>query len=315
MEIKPLNQRDLKWKDIKLGFSTLTIGTHGCTITALASILGTTPDVINEKLKSVKGFSGAEIIWAKISEAFPQVLSATRHWSYNNDIALKNIPLLIEVSGEKLNNPRGKHWVVFTGNKQMMDPWTGITKSSTWYGASTGMATIELQDVNNSNDNLPELPLDEEKRLHEETRTQLRAEIKNHNETKADYEQQKTITSETKKELNQFIETLAGKLTTIADKNEIIGSVDRLLTLEDQLNQANKVIAKQEQDYKSKEKEWETRLSKLEQDLKDKDSEIKGLREEVNQVILEHKELKREQPIQPKRKPRFSLLQWLRERI
>lgn len=141
------SQRDTRWANEKLGFSDTTIGDYGCTITSIANILDLTPTQVNERLKSVNGFLRNLVIWGKLPEAFPQIKSATRYWSYDNDIALSNLPVLVEVSGAKLNNPNGKHWVVFIGNKQMVDPWTGVTKSSGWYGDPTGMTVLELQST------------------------------------------------------------------------------------------------------------------------------------------------------------------------
>lgn len=217
MSVKPISQRDSKWKDIKLGFSDYTIGTHGCTITALAAILETTPDVVNTKLKEVKGFSGANVIWAQIPLAFPQLKLVWRDYKYDNQKALDNIPLLIEVSGEKLSNPRGKHWVVFIGNKQMMDPWTGVVKASSWYGAPTGMATVELN---------PDYEPGEEKLYTETQMTSMRDQRDaNHNL----YKTEKTLHSVTSTELKGIednnkieLETEKKRLKTIADNMGIM---------------------------------------------------------------------------------------------
>ena len=53
--IQPLNQRDARWKDIKLGFGNTTIGGYGCTITCVAMLAGLTPDDVNARLKNVNG--------------------------------------------------------------------------------------------------------------------------------------------------------------------------------------------------------------------------------------------------------------------
>lgn len=143
--------------------------------------------------------------------------------------------------------------------------------------------------------------------------TQLREDRdKNWNlyqEMKADYEKQKTITSETKKELNGFMETLAGKLKTIVDKGEIIGAVDRLLTLEDQLNESNKKLLQQEKKHE---------IEKL--DLKE---EIKQLSLAVEEAQRNNtKLLKRLEELEVKvddkvivEKPRFSVIEWLKSLI
>lgn len=138
----PLSQRDPKWKDIQLGFSDLTISSHGCTITGIAMILGTTPDVVNAKLKAVKGFQGALVIWSKLLEAFPQITRVERVFSYNNDEVSKNLPCLVEVNGARIG--ASKHWVVFTGSGLMNDPWFGTTKPTSYY-PPTGYTIIQLK--------------------------------------------------------------------------------------------------------------------------------------------------------------------------
>lgn len=130
--MKKLSQRDPRWANIQLGTSNKTIGTHGCTITALAIILDTTPDVVNQRLKDVGGYaSGNLVIWDKIAIAFPGT-QIHRVWSYNNDDVLANVPnVIVEVDGAPIGAP--KHWVVFIGNKKMIDPWTGQEEATSKY--------------------------------------------------------------------------------------------------------------------------------------------------------------------------------------
>lgn len=135
-----LSQRDKRWKDITLGTKG-TIGDYGCTITCLAIIIGTTPDVINERLKAVNGYAeGNLVIWAKIEEAFPGI-KIKRVWSYNNDDVLKNVPnVLVEVDGKPIGGYR--HWVVFVGGKKMIDPWDGVQKSTSSYPSPLSYCVI-----------------------------------------------------------------------------------------------------------------------------------------------------------------------------
>lgn len=130
--IMNLSQRDPRWANIKLGTSNTTIGNFGCTITAIASILGTTPDVVNDRMKAVNGFaSGNLVIWAKISEAFPGT-QVHRVWSYNNDDVAANVPnVIVEVDGKPIGGAR--HWLRYLGNQKAMDPWDGKTKATSTY--------------------------------------------------------------------------------------------------------------------------------------------------------------------------------------
>ena len=128
----PLSQKDKRWGSLKLGFSDTTIAQYGCTITALSMILGSTPDVVNERLKAVQGFAqGNLVIWAKLEEAFPGI-KIKRVWSYDNADVLANVPnVLVEVDGKPIGGYR--HWVVFIGNKKMIDPWDGKEKPTSSY--------------------------------------------------------------------------------------------------------------------------------------------------------------------------------------
>jgi|GEM_PF-1781528 len=146
MALQALSQRDPRWSGTQLGTSSATIGTHGCTITSLAVILGTTPDVVNQKLLAVNGYAqGNLVIWSKIAEAFPGTF-VKRGWEYNNDEVVANIPCLVEVDGTSIGGVR--HWVVFIGNQQMIDPWTGTIRPTNIYPVK-GFAIIKppLQGV------------------------------------------------------------------------------------------------------------------------------------------------------------------------
>ncbi len=129
--VQQLSQRDVRWVGLQLGTSHTTIGTHGCLITAIASILNTTPDVVNERLKSVNGFKdGNLVIWAKINEAFPGI-QTRREWTYNNDDVRQNLPAIVQVDGTPIGAPM--HFVVFIGDQKLIDPWDGQIKSTGTY--------------------------------------------------------------------------------------------------------------------------------------------------------------------------------------
>jgi hypothetical protein len=162
-----------------------------------------------------------------------------------------------------------------------------------------------------SNENLPELPLDEEKRLHEETRNQLRKEREGHEKTQTLVDQYKEESKTRKRELEDFIGQVAQKLSlpSTSDKGDVLGAVERLLAVEDQLNEANKKLLQQEKKHEIEK-----------QDLKE---EINKLKNEVEQVQYNNKKLiKRLEELEVrvdektiKENTSFNLLQWLRERI
>lgn len=137
------NQQDPRWASLGLGDGSTTIGYSGCTVSALGNILGLTPDVVNEKLKAVGGFLGALIIWKKIEDAFPGV-KINRVWSYNNDDVAAHVPnVLVEVPAAPIGGS-GSHWVVYIGNHQLKDPWTGTVRPTSDFPNPTGYCTIDV---------------------------------------------------------------------------------------------------------------------------------------------------------------------------
>ena len=138
-----LNQRDNRWGDIALGFSNTKIRDFGCTITCIAMLVDTTPDVVNRELKRVGGFAqGNLVIWSKIPVAFPQLTFVKRVNSYNNDDVKANLPCLVEVDFDGSPNTFGNHWVVFIGNQRLLDPWVGQNRPTSTYKILKGYAVL-----------------------------------------------------------------------------------------------------------------------------------------------------------------------------
>lgn len=149
MTITPLSQRDSRWGRKLLGFSKLTISGWGCTITSLTMLLNYVEgksyrvDEVNDRLKAVKAFTGALLIWSRVPLAFPSLKWGYRYYNYNNvtvawNVYVKQMPVLVEVNGAKIGAPR--HWVLFTGQGKANDPWTGKEISTSYY-PTTGFAT------------------------------------------------------------------------------------------------------------------------------------------------------------------------------
>ena len=146
------SQRDERWANKKLGFSDLKFKTHGCTVTALASFVShiyndkITPDVVNTKLKEVKGFSGALVIWNRLPIVFPKFKWVKRAYNYSNAevsyyVYLKRTPVMVQVNAYPIGAP--VHWVLFTGSRKMMDPWYGRIDSTSKY-IPTGYALFNI---------------------------------------------------------------------------------------------------------------------------------------------------------------------------
>jgi hypothetical protein len=71
-----LYQNDEKWKNVKLGNSTETIGGWGCLLTSVTMMLNgigydETPDTVNEKMKKAGGFQGALFLPSVLPYVWP----------------------------------------------------------------------------------------------------------------------------------------------------------------------------------------------------------------------------------------------------
>ena len=76
---KNLYQNDEKWKNVKLGNSTETIGGWGCLLTSVTMMLNgigynETPETVNEKMKANGGFQGAFFIPSVVSLIWPNAV-------------------------------------------------------------------------------------------------------------------------------------------------------------------------------------------------------------------------------------------------
>jgi polyhydroxyalkanoate synthesis regulator phasin len=153
------SQRDPKWANLKHGTSSKTIGETGCTISGLAYILNSygyneTPATVNEKLTNNNGYAqGNLIIWQAVPKIWPKLQFIERGYTYDNAKVAADLPCLVEVRGDRIGAPGGKHWVVFIGNKQLLDPWTGSIKATSWFGTPTGYAIFRAAPVQQ---NVPE---------------------------------------------------------------------------------------------------------------------------------------------------------------
>lgn len=145
MEI--LSQRDIRWKNKTINGTTSTIGDYGCTLTCLAMLADTTPDIVEGKLE----FSVDRIIWTSINKTdlpirFPDM---GRVYSYDNDKVKeaieKNGGCLVEVDFDGITStPNDRHWVLFVGKGKAYDPWTGTEILTTKYPILKGFCIINV---------------------------------------------------------------------------------------------------------------------------------------------------------------------------
>jgi uncharacterized protein YgiM (DUF1202 family) len=133
------SQRDPQWKDDKLGNSSLTLGTSGCAVAAVAMLLSgygcnETPGSLNSWLKSHGGFIGAAIVWGAITARYPKIKFANIILCRDSDAPLAAIdasiaagqPVLVEVDSSPAAGLQ-THWVVLYAKQGadylMLDPW------------------------------------------------------------------------------------------------------------------------------------------------------------------------------------------------
>lgn len=138
-DLVKLSQRDPKWKNDKLGNSTLTLGSSGCAVSAVAMLLSgygysETPGSLNSDLKSHGGFAGAAIVWGAVSALYPKVKFANIIICRDSDAPLAAIdasmasgkPVLVEVDSSPASGLQ-THWVVLYAKRGsdylMLDPW------------------------------------------------------------------------------------------------------------------------------------------------------------------------------------------------
>lgn len=161
MEI--LNQRDSRWKNVKINGTTSTIGNYGCTLTCLAMLADTTPDIVASKLE----FSVDRIIWTSINKTdlpirFPDM---GRAYVYDNDKVKEAIQnnggCLVEVDFDGvISTQNDRHWILYIGNGKAYDPWTGTEIYTTKYPIVKGYCIINKL-IKQENDMLTE----EQKRI------------------------------------------------------------------------------------------------------------------------------------------------------
>lgn len=281
-----LSQRDKRWKDIKLGTSDTTIGAYGCTITALSCIIGTTPDVANERLKSVNGFAqGNLVIWDKLAEAFPGI-KIKRVWSYDNADVLANVPnVLVEVDGKPIGGYR--HWVVYIGNKKMIDPWDGTEKSTTSYPSPLSYCVI-LGKWNKPSPVSDDQKVIDELRSERDRNWQLyQSEIVRREEAEKQAQQANIELNGTTAELQAFRGIIRHYATLLnckeSDTEKMAGEIKRLIDIET-IYQASESTIKnlntEVEGLKANEVRLENDLTEMAKQKNDVESELANCRKE-----------------------------------
>ena len=255
------SQRDNRWRRKKLGFSNLTIGSHGCTITCLAMVSGLTPDEVNERLKRNNGFAQKNlVIWKKTTCLGLEFI--WRGWKYENEKVKEAIKkygfCLVNVLAGKV-----KHWVVFIGNQRMVDPWDGKEKPTSTYKKLLGYCIVkktsevpckckrELEECLKAHSKLmSELEKkDKELKLAQATIdanakviNELEEKRERLEEVKEDYRRKYEKEKAERESYDNFIKRLAERLKCPAKMQDIEGEVQELVEKEDGEDKAKREL-------------------------------------------------------------------------
>ena len=304
--LEKLSQRDSRWSGILVGTGNKNIGEVGCTITALAMLAGTTPDVVNEKLKNVGGYAQTNlVVWSKIKEALPNLEFEWRGYGYDNDRVKQAIEdygaCLVEVSGARIGGI--KHWVLFIGDGKMIDPYFGTEKSTGWYGDPTGYAIIKKSGELTNSDALTACLAQ-----HTDLINQLEAEKQSHAETISKVESQKTQLKEEEKKHFDFVNKLAQKLNRVKPLPEITDETWVSTCVDDLIKNESDLI-----------KELKIKKNELEEDNKKLKESISELRiaiekQEKENVVLKNRLIEIETSVD-KQVEKKADFEWLKRLI
>lgn len=267
--MKALSQQDIRWAAIRLGTSrTTTIGSHGCVITCLAMLLGETPDTVNKKLIEGKGYANVNLVdWSALPRIFPQIKSYKRYYKYNDSDVKENLPCLVEVDGAPIGSK--KHWVLYIGNKRLIDPWTGKERLVGFYRA-IGYCAIKIDNssIMNNTDSPSEPTMDkaaidylfskgiktegDARGLIGQVTDFLSLQTDHANlitkydqktkEMQIDIDKSNSVAQSREKELKDFTSELALTLGSPQDRAKILAEVKGLVVIEDQLKTCQKSL-------------------------------------------------------------------------
>lgn len=115
-------QNDPEWQNIEIGTTERKMGSTGCLISCVSTSISqlssqVTPDEFNYKLTQVNGFQGADLIWYKINEAFPNIDYRYSRIFNNKKIESDLEKGLLPIVNVKYYKTGITHWVIIVGAK------------------------------------------------------------------------------------------------------------------------------------------------------------------------------------------------------
>lgn len=111
------SQYDPKFKNVKLGFSELTIGSHGCYLTAIANLAQVNPvALMNDAKKAKNGFQGALLVSSIIAELCDM--------KYDGATTSRPKGISIAVTNDNARLGIPTHFFILLADGRMIDPLT-----------------------------------------------------------------------------------------------------------------------------------------------------------------------------------------------
>lgn len=149
MEI--LGQRWEPWAGERLGTpgSRVTISQSGCAITALAMEAGLTPSEVNQLFIEHRVYANTnEVDWTRVQQAIPWLSFVERSDTYDNAKVLQAIAdygcCIVKVDFDGNPDTIDGHFVLFTGNRRLYDPWTGTERATSVYPRLLGYRIFQI---------------------------------------------------------------------------------------------------------------------------------------------------------------------------
>lgn len=136
------SQKDPEWGNLPInGLTAYLMKDYGCLITDLAQIAGVKPTVALQQLT----FNGAEVNWSSVGNIGLELVESG---PYDNAKVLNYIEkygqCIVRVGWD--GNPqttKDTHFVIYIGNKRLLDPIDGKEKATSAYPEVTGMRAVK----------------------------------------------------------------------------------------------------------------------------------------------------------------------------
>jgi lysozyme len=146
LPITPLSQQDPRWKSVKLGTSTSTIGGYGCLLTCATMMLNYyghphTPETLNKALIDNQGYANGNLfVWGVVNKLYPDITleryidcqTVAAPLDVVEEALIDKLPVIVQVDYNPYTTAMDQHWVVIIGKQgssyMMIDPIDGTTR-------------------------------------------------------------------------------------------------------------------------------------------------------------------------------------------